>query len=634
VNRNLKFAVLAASLGVCLVWASRARAQGPTQAPVPVQSATQAQAAANLGAGTESGIGVFEQKCMGCHGNPNVPQAPAPSAIRQMSPERIYDALTNGAMKPQGASLSEDQRRMLAVFLSGRPLGSMKEGDAKDMPNQCASNPPLADPSAGPAWNGWGVNMADTRFESAAAAGLAPEQVPNLKLKWAFGFPTGLSAYGEPAIVSGRVFVGSDIGYVYSLSAATGCVYWSYEADGAVRSSVTVAPVQGHGDTKYAAYFGDAHANVYAVDAQNGQQLWKVKVDDHFVARITAAPKVYEGRVYVPVSSSEEFSSASLDYPCCTGRGSIVALDANTGAQIWKTYVVSTPEPTRKNSKGVQQYGPSGGSIWNSPTIDVKRHAIYVGTGDAQSVPVPDTIDAILALDMDTGKIRWSYEATANDAFMGGCNGKARTDNCPPVNGPDQDIGNSPILKDLPDGKSVVIFGTKNGRAIALDPDHNGAVVWLKQVVDIPKGMEHSFMANLNGIVWGGAADDQNVYYGLQSGGLVALNLETGDRVWFTRFPAPPHQRVSNSCAASAIPGVVFVAGSDGKLHAVSASDGHILWEYDTAHPFETVNKVPGKGGAINSIGPAIVNGMLFIGSGYAVTGSNSGNVLLAFSAQ
>jgi polyvinyl alcohol dehydrogenase (cytochrome) len=614
--------------------------QGQTQQPPPA-------AGANLGAGTETGIGTFETHCMGCHGNPSVPQAPAPDAVRQMSPERIYDALTTGMMKPQGDSLTDDQKKMLATFLSGRPLGSLKEGDAKDMPNHCASNAPLSDPAAGPEWNGWSPDGINSRFQDAKDAGLTPDQVPQLKLKWAFGYPTGLSAFGQPTIVSGRVFVGSDIGYVYSLDASSGCVYWSYQAKGSVRSAVTVARVKGHGATKYAAYFGDAHANVYAVDAQTGAELWTTRVDDHFVARITAAPKVFKGVVYVPVSSSEEFSSSNLDYSCCTGRGSVVALDANTGKQVWKTYVVDTPKPVRKNSKGVQQYAPSGGSIWNSPTIDAKRNAIYFGTGDGQTDPAPDTTDAIMALDLKTGKVLWHYQAESGDAFMGGCNGDQRTDNCPKVNGPDQDIGNSPILRDLPGGKSVVVFGKKDGTVTALDPDRKGAVIWKVSVSPPPQPGQNAFFAKLNGVVWGGAADDQNVYYGLQSGGMVALKLATGDIVWRATLPQAAHlnsdgtipakvtlTRVINSAAATAMPGVVFVAGSDGELHAVSTADGKSIWEYDTARPFETVNKVAARGGAIASIGPSIANGMLFIGSGYAVTGTNSGNVLLAFSAQ
>ncbi len=629
-NKILHVAAAAASVVVCIGFASFAGAQ---QSAVASAAAPPPQAA-NLSAGTETGIGTFQTHCMGCHGNPQVPQAPTPDAIRQMTPEKIYEALTTGPMKPQGDQLTDDQRKMLATFLSGRPLGSLKEGDAKDMPDHCATNPPLADSAGAAEWNGWSPDVVNSRFQSAKGAGLTPNEVPHLKLKWAFGYPTGLSAYGQPTVFAGRVFVGTDIGYVYSLDAATGCVYWSYAAKGAARPAVTVAPVKGHGKTKFAAYSGDAHANVYAVDAQTGEQLWTTRVDDHFVARITAAPKVFEGRVYVPVSSSEEFSSSNLDYSCCTGRGSVVALDAGSGTQIWKAYVVPTPIPVRKNSKGVQQYAPSGGSIWNSPTIDAKRGAVYVGTGDGQTDPAPETTDSILALDLKTGRELWHYQAESGDAFMGGCNGDQRTDNCPKVNGPDQDIGNSPILRDLPGGKSVVVFGKKDGTVTALDPDKKGKIVWQVHAVEISKDQQDTFFARLNGVVWGGAADDQNVYYGLQSGGMVALKLATGQVAWRTSFPRTGTTRVINSAAATAMPGVVFLAGSDGILHALSTDDGHVLWDYNTAQPYDTVNKVAAKGGAIASIGPSIAGGMLFIGSGYAVTGTNSGNVLLAFSAR
>ncbi len=572
---------------------------------------------------------------MGCHGNANVERAPSPAAIREMSPEKIYEALTTGAMKGQGASLTEDQRRMVATFMSGRPLGSLQQGDAKNMPNQCASNPPLSDPASSPAWNGWGVDTSNSRFQSAKAAGLTADQVPRLKLKWAFGYPTGLSAFGQPSVVSGRVFVGTDIGYIYSLDAKTGCVYWSYQTKGSVRNAISVGAVKGRGATKYGVFFGDAHANVYGLDAQDGHPLWTSKVDDHFVARITAAPTFYNGQLFVPVSSSEEFTAATLDYPCCTSRGSVVALDASTGQRIWKTYVVDEPKPTRKNSKGVQNYAPAGGSVWNSPTVDPQRNAIYFGTGDAETEPAPKTTDAIMAVDIKTGKVLWVYQAQADDAFLGGCNGPGKTDNCPSENGPDLDIGNSPILRTLSNGKRVLVAATKDGNVIALDPDRNGAVVWHTNVApsDPNATGTNAFLARLGGIVWGGASDGRNLYYGLSRGGMVAVQLTTGEKLWYTPF-AKPGTRVNNSAATTAIAGVAFVGGSDGKLHALSTGDGHILWEYDTAHEYTTVNNVPAKGGAIGSPGPAIAGGMLFIGSGYGITGSNFGNVLLAFAAE
>ena len=185
--------------------------------------------------------------------------------------------------------------------------------------------------------------------------------MPKLKLKWAFGFPLGISAYSPPAIASGRVFVGDGYrdGCIRWMRRPDAC-YWGYETGVTVRPALSIGPVTGQGNTKYAVFFGDAKANVYALDAQDGKLLWKRKVDEFFLARITAAPKLYNGRLYVPVSSSEEWQSGNQDYECCTSRGSVVALNANSGEQVWKTYVMDTPKPTQKNPNGVQLYAPGG----------------------------------------------------------------------------------------------------------------------------------------------------------------------------------------------------------------------------------------------------------------------------------
>src|SRR5262249_31164878 len=212
----------------------------------------------------------FQTQCMSCHGNPKAERAPSPSTIREMSPERIYDSLTTGSMKDQGAKLSEADRRGVVEFMAGRPLGSTKLGDAKNMQNQCRNNPPLMDPARSPAWNGWGADASNSRFQPAELAGLTAAQVPRLKLKWAFAFPAGVSANAQPTIASGRVFVGSDNGFVYSLDAATGCVYWSFENGAIVRNALTIGPVNGQDTARYAVYFGDGRANVFALDAQNG----------------------------------------------------------------------------------------------------------------------------------------------------------------------------------------------------------------------------------------------------------------------------------------------------------------------------------------------------------------------------
>jgi polyvinyl alcohol dehydrogenase (cytochrome) len=277
--------------------------------------------------------------------------------------------------------------------------------------------------------------------------------------------------------------------------------------------------------------------------------------------------------------------------------------------------------------------------VWNSPTIDTVRHAVYFGTGDSETEPADKHTDAIMAVDIATGKELWTYQVSPNDAFMGGCGGGpngTRSENCPSMNGPDDDIGNSPILRTLPGGKRVLIAGDKLGDVFALDPDNNGKQLWRVKasapLTPAPAGGRGP--GGGSGIVWGGAADDQNVYYGFTGGGMAALSLATGERKWFVPISAPGI-RTAHSAAPSVIPGVVFVCGSDGSLNALATADGHTLWQFDTAKDFETVNKVAAHGGSIRAAGPVVANGMLYVGSGYAVSGGDkTGNVLLAFSVQ
>jgi polyvinyl alcohol dehydrogenase (cytochrome) len=573
--------------------------------------------------GMENGLTFFQTRCMSCHRENDSSKAPSARRIRQMTPEQIYAVVSKPGRPEHDQGLTDPQKRRMAEFMGGyRQIGSVEAGNPKNFPNACASNPPMTDPYAGAFWSGWGADIQNTRYQKTEAAGITKADVPKLKLKWAFGFPLGISAYSPPAIASGRVFVGTDIGWVYSIDAKSGCVYWGYETGVTVRPAISIGPVTGQGNTKYAVFFGDAKANVYGLDAQNGKLLWKRKVDDFFLARITAAPKLYNGRLYVPVSSSEEWQSGNQDYECCTSRGSVVALDANTGEQIWKTFMMDDPKPTKKNDNGVQLYGPAGGSVWNSPTVDPVRHAVYFGTGDTETEPAQPLGDAIVAVDMDSGKILWSYQAQADDAFMGGCNGPNKSKACPEKMGPDADIGNSPILSTLPDGARVLIAGTKGGEVFALDPDNKGKLLWR---VAANNG------GGRGGIVWGGAADSENVYYGLGTGGMSALKMATGQRAWFQPIN-PAGTRTSTNAAATMIPGVVFVAGADGKLHALSTTDGSPLWQFDTNRKFDTVNKVAdAHGGSISSVGPVIAGGMMYIGSGYGVGGGPFGNVLLAF---
>ena len=610
----------------------RAAQQAPTTQPPPAPGGGR-----GANPGTESGIATFQTQCVICHGHPNVPEAPTPDEIRAMTPERIYDSLASGSMSSLAEALSDPQKRRIAEFMAGRPLGSAGAGEAADMANQCASNPTFADPATGSSWNGWGGGLANTRYQAASGAGLTAEDVPNLRLKWAFGHPFGETSNAQPTVVSGRVFVGSDNGYIYSLDAQTGCVYWSFESGSIVRNSPTVGPVSGQGSARYAVYFGDGHGEVYALDVQTGRLLWQTESDPHFLARITAGIAVYDGRVFVPVSSSEEFRSGDAAYPCCTSRGSVVALDANTGEQIWKAWVVEgEPQPWVTQDNGVILYRPGGGAVWNSPTIDPVRNAVYFGTGDATTPPSPPTTDGVMAVDIDTGRLLWSYQATENDVFMGGCGQENRSLACPDPMGPDADIGNSPILTTLPGGGRVLLTGTKGGDLFALDPDNNGELLYRVGASGGPAlGPTGGRGGRGRGaIVWGGAVDDQFAFYGLGGVGMAALRLSTGENEW-TFTPPPPTgggRGASLGAAPTAIPGVVFQGASNGMLYAVSADDGELLWEFDTSDEFDTVNGVAAHGGGITSTGAVIADGMVFIGSGYAISsGASGGNVLLAF---
>ena len=319
-----------------------------------------------------------------------------------------------------------------------------------------------------------------------------------------------------------------------------------------MRNAITVAPVKDQGASKYALYFGDIKANVYGVDATSGKLLWKVKVEDQPVARITGAPALYEGRLYVPVSSTEERAAGySAVYPCCTFRGSVVALDANTGKQIWKTFIIpDAPKPLKKTSKGVQLWGPAGGAVWNTPTVDPKNHALYIGTGDAYNHPAGKTTDAIMAIEMSTGKALWAVQDTEEDAWLAGCEPQGTSENCPEDIGPDYDFGASPILRTLPNGRRILVAGQKSGIVWGHDPDKEGAVVWKAQLVEkLARGE----------ITFGGAADGEKAYFGLK-GGIAALQLSNGDKKWFTPIEAPkdPALRNGETAALTAIPGVVF----------------------------------------------------------------------------
>jgi polyvinyl alcohol dehydrogenase (cytochrome) len=571
-----------------------------------------------------------------------VNRAPDMDVLRAMSADRVLAAMETGPMISMATARSAAERRAIAEAVTGKKLRNSLDVSPLPKAMCAATNRTAFNPNSGPTWNGWaGTGSTNTRFQDARSAGLTAADVPKLKLKWAFGFTGDLQSNAQATIVGGRVFVGSPGGGVYSLSAASGCIQWFYQASAGVRSAISIGRVGG----KDLAFFGDQTGNVYALDASTGTVVWKERADDMPITRISGSPTFYNGRLYVPAASGEEGAGSVPTYECCHFRGSVNAFDAATGKRLWKTYTITEePKPTTKNKIGTQLWGPSGAPVWASPAIDARRNALYVTTGDNYSEPATDTSDAFVALDLETGRMLWHRQMTKNDAYVSACRLPDKT-NCPSVNGPDFDFGASPILVNLPNGRRALIAGQKSGIVHALDPDNNGEILWQTRV---------GLGGTMGGVQWGSAADAQNVYVAnsdigrimltystftdadsKRGGGMYALKLETGEKVWFTPpFDCGTRARCSpaQSAAVSAFPGIAFSGSVDGHMRAYSTADGKVLWDYDTERPYETVNGVEARGGSIDGPGPAIGGGMVFFNSGYHTAGGQPGNVLLAFS--
>jgi polyvinyl alcohol dehydrogenase (cytochrome) len=504
-----------------------------------------------------------------------------------------------------------------------------------------------------PQWNGWGASERQQRFQPIELAQLSPADIPRLKLKWSFGFAGASQAYSQPAVAGGRIFVGSAGSKVYSLDAGSGCIHWEFSTYAGVRSAISIA----HDDNGWSAYFADVTGNVYAVDAASGKLRWSVQPESHPATRITASPTFAAGKVYVAVSSAEEALDAGPRKECCTFRGSVAAIDATTGKILWKSYTIPTePQPVRKNQLGTQLWGPSGAAVWSAPTVDLKARRVYVTTGDSYSDPAAATSDAFLAFDLDSGKLLWWRQATADDSYNLACEFPAPANtNCPQPPGHDLDFGSSAILVNLRSGGRALIAGQKSGVVYAVNPDRAGEILWQVR-------LGHG--GTLGGIQWGSAADGSRVYVALsdakvrltppgtpgaqpssvgpamlldpnEGGGLFALDLKSGKTLWHTPHPGcanNPGCSPAQSAAVTVIPGAVFSGGLDGHLRVYATQSGQIIWDLDTVRDYDTVNGVKAKGGSLDGPGPVVAGGFLYVSSGYGSFGGIPGNVLLAYS--
>ena len=583
------------------------------------------------------GAPIFKERCAHCHLG-QVPKAPSKTFLQMMSADAISAALISGIMQGQSAGLTDAQKRDIAHYLSGE---TVEQAAMAVDPPHCKLDASAGRSAAALSLNGWGVDARNSRLIPAAVAGLAATDIPKLKLKWALNYHGAIRARSQPTFALGMMFVGSQNGTVYALDPATGCLHWSFRAGAEVRTPVVIAARDGAAPAAPTlAFFGDIVGRAYAVDAASGALQWKRRLDDHPSATITGAPVYRAGRLYVPMSSLEE-AGVDPTYPCCTFRGSLLALDAATGSTVWKTYTIDTPAvATGKTKSGTATMGPSGAPIWNSPTLDEVRGLIYVGTGNNYSAPGTALSDSVVAFDMATGAVRWHWQSFADDTWNVAC--MLGIEGCPEKVGPDFDIGAGTLLMKNPAGGDWILVGRKDGTVFALDADKHDHALWQAKLGrgSIQGGVQFAMAADAQRLYVPisdmADAHDGHVYTEDARPGLYALRPTDGALLWSAR--------ADNVCAGrefcdsgilaavTAIPGAVFAGHMDGRVRAYDSRNGKVLWSYDTLPEVTTVSGTKGHGGTIGGGGPVIYRGMVYVNSGYGLYGHMPGNVLLAFS--
>ncbi len=584
----------------------------------------------------KAGETLYRQRCAGCHEG-GAPRAPSRFVLQQMRPEHVRQVLTDGVMQAQGSSLNDQQKTDVSEFLAGRRIGA--ETDAAPL-TMCKGKRARFDLSRPPAFTGWGLDPANTHALSNERAGITRANVGKLKLKWAFGLPETAKVRSQPSFAGGSLFFGTPTGTVYALDQETGCMRWTYGAAAEVRTSVLVDPWQaGDKAATPLAYFGDTAGYVYAVEAATGKEVWKVSADAHPMARVTGTPVLHDGTLYVPIASFEESSTTNPRYRCCNFRGNVVALDAATGAEKWRRFLIEEARQTGTQDNGTAMFGPAGTPVWAVPAFDEARNQLYIATGNNYSSPTTELSNAVIALDAASGAVNWHYQATPGDAWNVACVFKQMSPSCPEEDGPDFDFGTGPVLATDGNGRELVLAGQKAGYTYGLDPD-SGELIWNRRVGSggVSGGILFG-MAASGGRLFAPVSDmpDGKDHNYPSSPGLYAIDIATGEVLW--SVPAPgacegerPDCHAGQSGAIMATDELVIAGADDAHLRIHDATNGTVLWDYDTMRDFDTVNDVPARGGAISgAAAPIALDGRLYVSSGYGFASKMPGNALLVF---
>jgi polyvinyl alcohol dehydrogenase (cytochrome) len=590
------------------------------------------------------GKAVYDTYCAACHNQPAT-RAPALSALQQMSERNLRQVLTEGVMREQASLVPKDQLPQLIAYLAAEDSGNpdwVATMMCKPEIRQVDLTPPVA-------MSMFGTDHRNSRRLTAAQAGIGSADLKNLELAWAIAFPKTTSLRASPVVIGSTLFYSAgQAGKLLALDTKTACVKWAFDAGVPLRSSISFGELGSSG--KQALIFGDARAQIYAVDAKTGLLIWKGEGRHDKQGQVTGAAVLYKDRVIVPVSSSGVGSGANPTFECCTGHGAVVALDALTGNKLWVAHTMPDAEYTGKTTpNGVKLRGPSGAPIWSTPSVDAKRSVIYASTGQNTSLPATNTSDAVLAIDVASGDLKWSFQALANDVWHLGCQAdpSRSSPSCPNPQDSvlkDFDFGAGVVISPRKDGRDILLAGQKSGDLWAIDPDDSGKVLWRQT---FGQG------TSLGGIHWGLAVDDERVYAPISDpfapgdgfvpqSGLNAVDIDTGKVIWSKRVSADctngrdkRYALCGEKYGLSAAPLVVdksIIAGAlDGRIYIYDATSGDVVWQYDALRDFDTVNGIPGKGGGIDSHSVAAGAGMIFVGAGYGGFRQPPGNVLLAF---
>lgn len=581
-----------------------------------------------------SGEALYNDYCAQCHDGA-VSKAPPRNMLELFTATAVVRAMETGVMQAQAMDLDPDSRRRIAEFVTGKSLAS-------EVPVQ-----PPACKSKTVAWHQdglatlWGGDTSNQR-NFASRSSISIDQFPHLELAWAYGFPGAIRARSQPAVAGDTLIIGSETGDVLALDRDTGCVRWRFTTTAEVRTAIVLSPEIPSSDstmkTQRIAFFGDLVGNVYALDANTGQLIWRDRPDNHPSLTITAAPTLHNGVLYVALSSLEVVAAADPEYQCCTFRGAVVAYNALSGNKNWIGYTISEPsEVVGKNAAGTAIYAPSGAPVWGTPVIDPIRQQLYVGTGESYSSPASPFSDAIIAMSLEDGSINWRFQATAGDAWNIACEMEDRT-NCPSENGPDYDFGAATLLTSDVRGNAILIAGQKSGAVFGIDPE-SGRLVWKNK---LGRG-------GIQGGVHFGMATDGNVLYvpmsdfyggprwpGRAYPGMFAVDITTGKQLWYTETPDVCNGKAlcdpGLSAAISAISGGVVAGSMDGRLRAYDKATGVIVWQFDSLQSYKAVNGSTASGGSFGGAsGPVFDGNMMFVTSGYGLYNHMPGNVLLAF---